>query len=182
MISLLYPVAIYLKDEVPATIMDNHMKNVEKASAGGKFNPNFGLANSGIAGTGNDKEEESEGKEGSGSTAAAGTDEEMKDLNKKDGKSVLGVVGIRNIQLHLIFNFMKTKKRFWKMIPFVVCCCTKFLFYVLYVVFVRNSQCFPSGTVFVFCFVFVFRPTTEPNRPNRKNSYQQHLNHKIIQK
>ncbi|KAH8236372.1 hypothetical protein KR026_000423 [Drosophila bipectinata] len=73
-----------IKDEVPATIMDNHMKNVEKASAGGKFNPNFGLANSGIAGTGNDKEEE-EGKEGgAASTAPAGTDEEMKDLSKKD--------------------------------------------------------------------------------------------------
>ncbi|KAH8383098.1 hypothetical protein KR009_006768 [Drosophila setifemur] len=75
-----------IKDEVPATIMDNHMKNVEKASAGGKFNPNFGLANSGIAGTGNDKEDE-EGKEGSGSSTAAGTDEEMKDLNKKDDEA-----------------------------------------------------------------------------------------------
>jgi len=66
--------------------MDNHMKNVEKASAGGKFNPNFGLANSGIAGTGNDKEDE-EGKEGGASASAGGSDEEMKDLSKKDGKS-----------------------------------------------------------------------------------------------
>ncbi|XP_052858547.1 SWI/SNF complex subunit SMARCC1 isoform X1 [Drosophila gunungcola] len=72
-----------IKDEVPATIMDNHMKNVEKASAGGKFNPNFGLANSGIAGTGNDKEDE-EGKEGGASASSAGSDEEMKDLSKKD--------------------------------------------------------------------------------------------------
>ncbi|XP_037713742.1 SWI/SNF complex subunit SMARCC2 isoform X2 [Drosophila subpulchrella] len=72
-----------IKDEVPATIMDNHMKNVEKASAGGKFNPNFGLANSGIAGTGNDKEDE-EGKEGGASASAGGSDEEMKDLSKKD--------------------------------------------------------------------------------------------------
>ncbi|XP_044314545.1 SWI/SNF complex subunit SMARCC2 isoform X2 [Drosophila rhopaloa] len=72
-----------IKDEVPATIMDNHMKNVEKASAGGKFNPNFGLANSGIAGTGNDKEDE-EGKEGAASASAGGSDEEMKDLSKKD--------------------------------------------------------------------------------------------------
>ncbi|XP_028893611.2 SWI/SNF complex subunit SMARCC2 isoform X4 [Zeugodacus cucurbitae] len=47
-----------IKDEVPATIMDNHMKNVEKASAGGKFNPSFGLANTGIAGTGTDKEDD----------------------------------------------------------------------------------------------------------------------------
>ncbi|XP_017054099.1 SWI/SNF complex subunit SMARCC2 isoform X2 [Drosophila ficusphila] len=72
-----------IKDEVPATIMDNHMKNVEKASAGGKFNPNFGLANSGIAGTGNDKEDE-EGKEGGASASAGGSDEETKDLSKKD--------------------------------------------------------------------------------------------------
>ncbi|KQS39053.1 SWI/SNF complex subunit SMARCC2 isoform X2 [Drosophila erecta] len=72
-----------IKDEVPATIMDNHMKNVEKASAGGKFNPNFGLANSGIAGTGNDKDDE-EGKEGGASASAGGSDEEMKDLSKKD--------------------------------------------------------------------------------------------------
>ncbi|XP_017119040.1 SWI/SNF complex subunit SMARCC2 isoform X2 [Drosophila elegans] len=72
-----------IKDEVPATIMDNHMKNVEKASAGGKFNPNFGLANSGIAGTGNDKEDE-EGKEGGAPASAGGSDEEMKDLSKKD--------------------------------------------------------------------------------------------------
>lgn len=70
---------------MPATIMDNHLKNVEKASAGGKFNPNFGLANSGIAGTGNDKDDE-EGKEGGASASAGGSDEEMKDLSKKDGK------------------------------------------------------------------------------------------------
>ncbi|KAI9578662.1 hypothetical protein GQX74_009236 [Glossina fuscipes] len=47
-----------IKDEVPATIMDNHMKNVEKASAGGKFNPTYGLANSGIAGKGDGKEDD----------------------------------------------------------------------------------------------------------------------------
>ncbi|XP_051863224.1 SWI/SNF complex subunit SMARCC1 isoform X1 [Drosophila albomicans] len=74
-----------IKDEVPATIMDNHMKNVEKASSGGKFNPNFGLANSGIAGTGNDKDDD-ESKEGnnSSSSASVANDEEMKDLSKKD--------------------------------------------------------------------------------------------------
>ncbi|KAH8310336.1 hypothetical protein KR044_000810, partial [Drosophila immigrans] len=74
-----------IKDEVPATIMDNHMKNVEKASSGGKFNPNFGLANSGIAGTGNDKDDD-ESKEGNNtsSSASAANDEEMKDLSKKD--------------------------------------------------------------------------------------------------
>ncbi|XP_004536959.1 SWI/SNF complex subunit SMARCC2 isoform X2 [Ceratitis capitata] len=58
-----------IKDEVPATIMDNHMKNVEKASAGGKFNPSFGLSNSGIAGTGADKEEEDAHAAGTGAAA-----------------------------------------------------------------------------------------------------------------
>ncbi|TDG45091.1 hypothetical protein AWZ03_008516 [Drosophila navojoa] len=73
-----------IKDEVPATIMDNHMKNVEKASSGGKFNPNFGLANSGIAGTGNDKDDD-ESKEGNNNSSnAAGNDEDAKDVNKKD--------------------------------------------------------------------------------------------------
>ncbi|XP_060645672.1 LOW QUALITY PROTEIN: SWI/SNF complex subunit SMARCC1 [Drosophila nasuta] len=77
-----------IKDEVPATIMDNHMKNVEKASSGGKFNPNFGLANSGIAGTGNDKDDD-ESKEGnnSSSSASVANDEEMKDLSKKDDEA-----------------------------------------------------------------------------------------------
>lgn len=77
-----------IKDEVPATIMDNHMKNVEKASASGKFNPTYGLASSGIAGTGADKEDEDPN-----AAAVAGvhpghghTDEEMKDISKKDGK------------------------------------------------------------------------------------------------
>lgn len=71
---------------MPATIMDNHMKNVEKASAGGKFNPNFGLANSGIAGTGNDKDDD-ESKEGNNSSStSAAIDEDSKDPNKKDGK------------------------------------------------------------------------------------------------
>ncbi|XP_068154270.1 SWI/SNF complex subunit SMARCC2 isoform X2 [Drosophila tropicalis] len=74
-----------IKDEVPATIMDNHMKNVEKASVGGKFNPNFGLAESGIAGTGNDKEEEdASNKEGASAKEATTNDEEMKDISKKD--------------------------------------------------------------------------------------------------
>lgn len=73
---------------MPATIMDNHMKNVEKASAGGKFNPNFGLANSGIAGTGNDKDDE-ESKEGNNSSStSAANDEDSKDPNKKDGKQL----------------------------------------------------------------------------------------------
>lgn len=64
-----------IKDEVPATILDNHMKNVEKASAAGKYNPNYGLANSGIAGTIADKEDEESSASigGAGSNSAIGT-------------------------------------------------------------------------------------------------------------
>ncbi|XP_075146460.1 SWI/SNF- related protein mor isoform X2 [Haematobia irritans] len=72
-----------IKDEVPATIMDNHMKNVEKASAGGKFDPSFGLANSGIAGTGADKEDE-DPNTAVVPVAVSSADEEMKDISKKD--------------------------------------------------------------------------------------------------
>lgn len=63
------------------------MKNVEKASAGGKFNPNFGLANSGIAGTGSDKDDdESKEANNSSTSTAVANDEETKDPSKKDGK------------------------------------------------------------------------------------------------
>ncbi|XP_014088739.2 SWI/SNF complex subunit SMARCC2 isoform X1 [Bactrocera oleae] len=77
-----------IKDEVPATIMDNHMKNVEKASAGGKFNPSFGLSNTGIAGTGADKEDDEAHTVGTGTATmpvnTGAVDEEMKDVSKKD--------------------------------------------------------------------------------------------------
>ncbi|XP_067645841.1 SWI/SNF complex subunit SMARCC2 isoform X2 [Eurosta solidaginis] len=79
-----------IKDEVPATIMDNHMKNVEKASAGGKFNPSFGLANSGIAGTGADKEEDDSHALGAGAIAVSvntdGTEIKSEDTNDTDSK------------------------------------------------------------------------------------------------
>lgn len=78
-----------IKDEVPATIMDNHMKNVEKASAGGKFNPTYGLASSGIAGTGADKEDEDPHTAAIGVPPVGAPDEEMRDLSKKDGKFTL---------------------------------------------------------------------------------------------
>lgn len=53
--------------------------NVEKAAQKGKFDPNAGLANSGIAGTGPDKEEE-DGKN-------VNQDEEMKETPKESGRS-----------------------------------------------------------------------------------------------
>lgn len=57
-----------------------HYKNVEKAAMNGKFDPTAGLSSSGIAGTGLDKDEE----ENSTALKANNTDEEMKDISKKD--------------------------------------------------------------------------------------------------
>ncbi|GAB0092331.1 SWI/SNF complex subunit SMARCC2 [Sergentomyia squamirostris] len=67
-----------IKDEVPSSIMDAHFKNVEKSGYGGKFDPYAGLANSGIAGTAPEKEEDEK---------QPGNDEEMKDATKKDDKT-----------------------------------------------------------------------------------------------
>nr|CAH7717470.1 unnamed protein product [Callosobruchus chinensis] len=47
-----------IKDEVPAAVMDAHLKNVEASSAEGKYDPAANLALTGIAGTGPEKEEE----------------------------------------------------------------------------------------------------------------------------
>lgn len=83
-------IIILFKDEVPASMMDAHLKNVEKTSFGGKFDPYAGLATSGIAGTGPDKDkEEEEGKTGGSSSGTApatpgSADVEMKDVSKKD--------------------------------------------------------------------------------------------------
>lgn len=86
-----YSVLLAFQDEVPATMMDAHLKNVEKTSFGGKFDPYAGLATSGIAGTDSDKDkDDEEGKlPGAASTpgisaASGSTDVEMKDASKKD--------------------------------------------------------------------------------------------------
>lgn len=83
-----------IKDEVPATMMDAHLKNVEKSSFGGKFDPYAGLATSGIAGTGPDKDKDEEEGKLPGSVGTPGvpatpgsTDVEMKDVSKKDDGS-----------------------------------------------------------------------------------------------
>ncbi|XP_017783860.1 PREDICTED: SWI/SNF complex subunit SMARCC2 isoform X2 [Nicrophorus vespilloides] len=47
-----------IKDEVPAVLMDAHLKNVEASSTDGKYDPAAGLALSGIAGTVPEKEED----------------------------------------------------------------------------------------------------------------------------
>nr|NVI75752.1 moira [Cucujiformia] len=47
-----------IKEEVPAAVMDAHLKNVEASSAEGKFDPAANLALTNIAGTVPDKEDE----------------------------------------------------------------------------------------------------------------------------
>jgi len=47
-----------IKDEVPASIMDAHLKNVEASSVDGKYDPAAGLALTNIAGTVPEKEED----------------------------------------------------------------------------------------------------------------------------
>lgn len=67
-----------IKDEVPAALMDAHLKNVEASSNdSGKFDPAAGLETSGIAGTVPDKEEEDKEKK-------AETAEPPKEVDKND--------------------------------------------------------------------------------------------------
>lgn len=72
-----------IKDEVPAAMLDSHLKNVEKTNFGGKFDPFAGLTTSGIAGTAPEKEKD-EVTEGDKEKAPASEDVEMKDATKKD--------------------------------------------------------------------------------------------------
>lgn len=73
-----------IKDEVPAAMLDNHLKNVEKTNFGGKFDPFAGLTTSGIAGTAPEKEKD-EAAEADKEKAPASEDVEMKEATKKDG-------------------------------------------------------------------------------------------------
>lgn len=59
-----------IKDEVPASMMDAHFKNVEKTNFNGKFDPYAGLATSGIAGT-TPLEKEKEDEENKAGTVTA---------------------------------------------------------------------------------------------------------------
>nr|MBE5726383.1 moira [Cucujiformia] len=64
-----------IKEEVPAAVMDAHLKNVEASSAEGKYDPAANLALTNIAGTIPDKEEEDKVKK-----------EDIKDEDKIDEK------------------------------------------------------------------------------------------------
>lgn len=101
----------FRKDEVPSSIMDAHIKNVEKSGYGGKFDPYAGLANSGIAGTGPDKEDEDPNKPPV-QLPVAPQDEEMKDLTKRDAGNLFKILskqrsGVILSTYCLNFNFSK---------------------------------------------------------------------------
>nr|MBE5726386.1 moira [Cucujiformia] len=64
-----------IKEEVPAAVMDAHLKNVEASSAEGRYDPAANLALTNIAGTIPDKEEEDKVKK-----------EDIKDEDKSDEK------------------------------------------------------------------------------------------------
>lgn len=74
-----------IKDEVPPHILQAHVKNVEGSLVNGKFDPTAGLANSGIAGTTSDRDDED--------NKNANADEEMRDAAKKDGGKWTMLVG-----------------------------------------------------------------------------------------
>nr|NVI75719.1 moira [Cucujiformia] len=68
-----------IKEEVPAAVMDAHLKNVEASSAEGKYDPAANLALTNIAGTVPDKEEEDKIKK-------EDVKEEEKTEDKKNGE------------------------------------------------------------------------------------------------
>nr|NVI75756.1 moira [Cucujiformia] len=74
-----------IKEEVPAAVMDAHLKNVEASSAEGKFDPAANLALTNIAGTVPDKEEDKVKKEDVKEEDK--TEEQKKNGEEGEGKS-----------------------------------------------------------------------------------------------
>ncbi|XP_050314422.1 SWI/SNF complex subunit SMARCC2-like [Anthonomus grandis grandis] len=68
-----------IKDEVPAAVLDAHLKNVEASTAAGKYDPAASLALTGIAGTTPDKEEEEKKEKG---------EEETPEIKKEEADEV----------------------------------------------------------------------------------------------
>nr|MBE5726390.1 moira [Cucujiformia] len=71
-----------IKEEVPAAVMDAHLKNVEASSAEGKYDPSANLALTNIAGTVPDKDEEDKIKK-----------EDIKEEDKTDDQKKNGEEG-----------------------------------------------------------------------------------------
>lgn len=103
-----------IKDEVPAAMLDSHLKNVEKTNFGGKFDPFAGLTTSGIAGTAPEKEKD-EAVESDKEKAAAVEDVEMKDATKKDSGE------LRSLRIY--FYFTKFVLLFMFLFVAVLYCC-----------------------------------------------------------
>lgn len=83
-----------IKDEVPSALMDSHIKNVEASFVNGTFDPNAGLAQSGIAGTEKEEDPEKVKKEGSSEETSkentaqdAEKTAEAEEIKKEDGTS-----------------------------------------------------------------------------------------------
>lgn len=89
-----------VQEEVPPHILQAHIKNVEGSMMNGKFDPTSGLANSGIAGTVNEKEDE-ENKN-------ANADEEMRDASKKDGTFLVALQSSKSCCCCWCFCFQYT--------------------------------------------------------------------------
>uniref|UniRef100_T1J0Q5 SWI/SNF complex subunit SMARCC2 n=1 Tax=Strigamia maritima TaxID=126957 RepID=T1J0Q5_STRMM len=68
-----------IKDEVPSALLDAHVKNVASAAVDGKYDPQLGLAKSGIAGTAPEEEENTESQDGDKKSEGPGTGEKTAD-------------------------------------------------------------------------------------------------------
>nr|NVI75733.1 moira [Cucujiformia] len=85
-----------IKEEVPAAVMDAHLKNVEASSAEGKYDPAANLALTNIAGTVPDKEEDEKVKkevkeeDKSDEQKKNGDDTEEKPLDKEKAEATEG--------------------------------------------------------------------------------------------
>lgn len=114
---------------------------MEKAAANGKFDPTSGLSSSGIAGTGTDKEEDDSAPK------PANTDEEMKDVSKKDGGMRLNPTYSCFVDLLPICPiYLECHLNFRMIIRFLICVCPSFFvllfLFVIYfsVVFIFESM------------------------------------------
>nr|NVI75770.1 moira [Cucujiformia] len=88
-----------IKEEVPAAVMDAHLKNVEASSAEGKYDPSANLALTNIAGTVPDKDEEDKIKKN-----------EVKEEDKADEQKKNGDEGDEKIADKEKFDHPETEK------------------------------------------------------------------------
>lgn len=76
-----------IKEEVPAALVDAHVKNVEAASVGGEADPTTGLEQTGIAGTEKEKDtDKAKGKEGESADKSPEIKKESTEDDSKEKK------------------------------------------------------------------------------------------------